>query len=156
LDKEIADESAMRERREQVEEENREIQRLLADLEAAHAEDAPLLQAAQDTWYKLSALQERFRSTEQLASERLRHLAATPDDERPGRDPDQLVAEAERVREQERSCARRSPTTRCGWPRRSSGGRSWNGSSRRPRARCGPAAKAIADRREGWPSSPET
>jgi len=101
LDKEIADESAMRDRRQQVEDENREVQRWLADLEAQHAEDAPLLQAAQDTWYKLSALQERFRSTEQLASERLRHLAATPDDERPGRDPDQLVAEAERVREQE-------------------------------------------------------
>src|SRR5689334_1303537 len=101
LDKEIADESAMRERREQVEAENREIQRMLAELEAAHADDAPLLQAAQDTWYKLSALQERFRSTEQLASERLRHLAATPDEERPGRDPDQLVAESERVREQE-------------------------------------------------------
>ena len=102
LDKEIADESAMRDRREQVEQENREIQRWLADLEAAHAEDAPLLQAAQDTWYQLSALQERFRSTEQLATERLRHLAAPGDEEqRPGRDPDQLVAEAERVREQE-------------------------------------------------------
>jgi chromosome segregation protein len=101
LDKEIADESAMRDRRQQVEDENREVQRWLADLEAQHAEDAPLLQAAQDTWYKLSALQERFRSTEQLASERLRHLAAAPDDERPGRDPEQLVAEAERVREQE-------------------------------------------------------
>ncbi|GGK89573.1 chromosome segregation protein SMC [Mangrovihabitans endophyticus] len=101
LDKEIADESAMRERRQQVEGENREVQRQLADLEAEHAEDAPLLQAAQDTWYRLSALQERFRSTEQLASERLRHLAAAPEDERPGRDPDQLAAEAERVREQE-------------------------------------------------------
>jgi chromosome segregation protein len=101
LDKEIADESAMRERRGQVEDENREVQRRLADLEFEHAEDAPLLQAAQDTWYKLSALQERFRSTEQLAGERHRHLSAAPDDERPGRDPDQLEAEAERVREQE-------------------------------------------------------
>jgi chromosome segregation protein len=101
LDKEIADESAMRDARGRVEEENHEVQRRLADLEAQHAEDAPLLQAAQDTWYKLSALQERFRSTEQLASERLRHLAAAPDEERPGRDPEQLVAEAERVREQE-------------------------------------------------------
>ncbi len=101
LDKEVADESAMRGRRSQVEDENREIQRLLADLETAHAQDAPLLSAAQDTWYKLSALQERFRSTEQLATERLRHLAATPDEERPGRDPEQLIAEAQRVREQE-------------------------------------------------------
>ncbi|MDT5042230.1 MAG: chromosome segregation protein, partial [Actinoplanes sp.] len=101
LDKEIADESAMRERRQQVEAQSTEVQHWLADLEAQHAEDAPLLQAAQDTWYQLSALQERFRSTEQLASERLRHLTAAPDDERPGRDPEMLEAEAERVREQE-------------------------------------------------------
>ncbi|TYC04764.1 chromosome segregation protein SMC [Micromonospora sp. WP24] len=101
LDREIADETAVRERREQVEAEHAEVQQRLAELEAALAEDAPLLAAAQDTWYKLSALQERFRSIEQLALERLRHLSATPDDERPGRDPDQLEAEAERVREQE-------------------------------------------------------
>ncbi|MFI7605540.1 chromosome segregation protein SMC [Micromonospora sp. NPDC049366] len=101
LDKEIADETALRERREQVEAEHTEVQQRLGELEAALAEDAPLLAAAQDTWYKLSALQERFRSIEQLARERLRHLSATPDDERPGRDPDQLEAEAERVREQE-------------------------------------------------------
>ncbi|HET9517140.1 MAG TPA: chromosome segregation protein SMC [Actinoplanes sp.] len=101
LDKEIADESAVRERRQQVEAENAEVQRLLADLEAAHAEDAPLLSRAQDTWYKLSTLQERFRSTQQLAGERLRHLATSGDEERPGRDPEQLAAEAERVREQE-------------------------------------------------------
>ncbi|GAB3801259.1 chromosome segregation protein SMC [Micromonospora zhanjiangensis] len=101
LDKEIADETAVRERREQVEAEHTEIQYRLAELEAALAEDAPLLAAAQDAWYKLSALQERFRSTEQLARERLRHLSATPDDERPGRDPDQLDAEAAKVRDQE-------------------------------------------------------
>ncbi|MEV0720786.1 chromosome segregation protein SMC, partial [Asanoa sp. NPDC050611] len=101
LDKEIADEAALRERREYVEDEHEQVQRRLAQLEAALAEDAPLLAAAQDAWYKLSALQERFRSTEQLASERLRHLSATPDDERPGRDPDELAAESERVRAQE-------------------------------------------------------
>ncbi|GIF73114.1 hypothetical protein Asi02nite_26320 [Asanoa siamensis] len=101
LDKEIADEAALRERREYVEDEHEQVQRRLTQLEAALAEDAPLLAAAQDAWYKLSALQERFRSTEQLASERLRHLSATPDDERPGRDPDELAAESERVRAQE-------------------------------------------------------
>jgi chromosome segregation protein len=101
LDKEIADETALRQRREQVERDHAEVQRRLADLEAALAEDAPLLARAQDTWYRLSALQERFRSTEQLASERLRHLSATPEDERHGRDPDELAAEAEEVRAQE-------------------------------------------------------
>ncbi|WP_431935087.1 chromosome segregation protein SMC [Micromonospora sp. RP3T] len=101
LDKEIADETALRERREQIEGEHGEVQGRLGELEAALAEDAPLLAAAQDTWYKLSALQERFRSIEQLARERLRHLSATGDDERPGRDPEQLEAESRRVREQE-------------------------------------------------------
>jgi chromosome segregation protein len=101
LDKEIADETALRQRREQVERDHVRISQRLAELEAELAQDAPLLAAAQDTWYKLSTLQERFRSTEQLASERLRHLSATPDDERPGRDPEMLAAEAETVREQE-------------------------------------------------------
>jgi chromosome segregation protein len=101
LDKEIADETALRQRRELLDRDNAEVQRRLGVLEAALAEDAPLLAAAQDTWYKLSALQERFRSTEQLASERLRHLSATPEDERHGRDPDELAAEAEEVRAQE-------------------------------------------------------
>ncbi|HEX5542398.1 MAG TPA: chromosome segregation protein SMC, partial [Micromonospora sp.] len=101
LDKEIADETALRERRQQVEQEHAEVQQRLTELETALAQDAPLLAAAQDTWYQLSALQERFRSTEQLARERLRHLSIIPDDERPGRDPEQLEAEAEAVREQE-------------------------------------------------------
>ncbi|HEY6594881.1 MAG TPA: chromosome segregation protein SMC [Asanoa sp.] len=101
LDKEIADETALRERREQVEHEHDQVQRRITALENALAEDAPLLAAAQDAWYRLSALQERFRSTEQLASERLRHLSATPEDERPGRDPQELAAEAERVRAEE-------------------------------------------------------
>ncbi|MGV9762450.1 chromosome segregation protein SMC [Micromonospora tulbaghiae] len=101
LDKEIADETALRERRELIEAEHGEVQGRLGELEAALAEDAPLLAAAQDTWYRLSALQERFRSIEQLARERLRHLSAAGDDERPGRDPEQLEAESRRVREQE-------------------------------------------------------
>ncbi|TML26028.1 MAG: chromosome segregation protein SMC, partial [Actinobacteria bacterium] len=101
LDKEIADESALRTRRQEVEEELGSVQARLAQLETAHAMDAPVLARAQETWYQLSALQERFRSTEQLASERHRHLSSTADDERPGRDPDQLAAEAEQVRAQE-------------------------------------------------------
>ena len=125
----------------------------LAELEAAHAEDAPVLAAAQDTWYKLSALQERFRSTAQLATERLRHLAAPPEDERPGRDPDQLDAEAERVREQEeelRDGAR--PTTRCAWPRPSSAARSWSASSPRPRGRWSPRSRRSPTGARAWPS----
>jgi chromosome segregation protein len=101
LDKEIADESALRTRRQEVEEELGTVQARLAQLETAHAQDAPILAKAQETWYQLSALQERFRSTDQLATERHKHLTSGTDDERPGRDPDQLAAEAEQVRAQE-------------------------------------------------------
>src|SRR4051812_18341943 len=91
LDREIADEAALRDRRRTVETDYAQAQRSLNELETAHAADAPALQAAQDAWYQLSALQERFRSTAQLAAERLRHLSAPAEDEQRGRDPEQLV-----------------------------------------------------------------
>ncbi|MBT8226383.1 MAG: chromosome segregation protein SMC, partial [Dactylosporangium sp.] len=101
LEKDIADETELRERREQVEHGTAEVNDRLARLEAAHLADAPILAEAQETWYGLSALQERFRSLHQLAGERLRHLSTGGDDERPGRDPEQLATEAQTVREQE-------------------------------------------------------
>lgn len=101
LDREVADEAALRDKRRSVEAEHAHAQRNLADLESAHAADAPALQQAQDTWYQLSTLQERFRSTAQLAAERLRHLSAPAEEEQRGRDPDLLVEEAEAVREEE-------------------------------------------------------
>ncbi len=101
LDKEVADETAVRERRKEVETHFAVVTERLQDLEAQHAEDAPALQQAQDLWYQLSALQERFRSTAQLAAERHRHLSAPSADERPGRDPEQLEAESKRVRAEE-------------------------------------------------------
>jgi chromosome segregation protein len=101
LDREVADEAALRDRRRSVEADHAHAQRQVAELETAHAADAPALQQAQDTWYQLSALQERFRSTAQLAAERLRHLSAPAEDEQRGRDPDLLVEEAERVRDEE-------------------------------------------------------
>ena len=45
-------------------------------LEDQLAVDAPRLAAAQDTWYRLSALEERLRGTVRLAVERERHLSA--------------------------------------------------------------------------------
>ena len=54
----------------------------------------PRLSAAQDTWYRLSALAERLRGTVQLAVQRVRHLSAPTEAHRPGRDPDELEREA--------------------------------------------------------------
>ncbi|MFD2091327.1 chromosome segregation protein SMC [Blastococcus deserti] len=97
LDKDVADETAARERRAVVERELSVVSRREAELEAELAAGAPRLQAASDTWYRLSALGERFRGIAQLAAERHRHLSAAAPAGTAGRDPDQLDAEAERV-----------------------------------------------------------
>ncbi|MFV2017096.1 chromosome segregation protein SMC [Micromonospora sp. LOL_023] len=149
LDKEIADETALRQRRTEVEAEHVEVQGRLAELEAALAEDAPLLAAAQDTWYKLAALQERFRSTEQLAGERLRHLSMVPDDERPGRDPDQLTAEAHRIREQEEELRAALTDDQIRLAEAVEGRQQLEAQLARAERALVAAAKAIADRREG-------
>jgi chromosome segregation protein len=102
LEAEVRDETALRERRSAVERDLAAAQERESALEAAAAEQAPALSRAQETWYRLSALEERLRGTATLAAERHRHLtAALPDENRPGRDPEQLERDAAAVREQE-------------------------------------------------------
>jgi chromosome segregation protein len=103
LAREVADESAVRERRTIVERDLAAAQARETELEAAIAADAPALARAQETWYRLSALEERFRGTHRLALERGRHLSAAEDDARTGRDPAAMEAEAAEVRAQEES-----------------------------------------------------
>ncbi|NEM07221.1 chromosome segregation protein SMC [Geodermatophilus normandii] len=97
LAKDVADETAARERRAVVEAELAGVTRRESALETALAADAPRLGGAQDTWYRLSALTERFRGIAQLAAERQRHLVAVAPAAPGGRDPEQLEAEADRV-----------------------------------------------------------
>ncbi|MEX5717596.1 chromosome segregation SMC family protein, partial [Geodermatophilus maliterrae] len=97
LAEDVADETAARARRAVVEAELAGVSRRESELEAALAADAPRLGAAQDTWYRLSALGERFRGVAQLAAERHRHLSAAGPATTGGRDPEQLEAEADRV-----------------------------------------------------------
>ncbi|HLU59806.1 MAG TPA: chromosome segregation protein SMC [Pseudonocardia sp.] len=100
LAREEADEASARARRAEVEEQLAAARVEQERLEAALAQDAPRLAAAQDTWYKLSALAERLAGTVRLAQERTRHLAE-PQERTPGRDPDELEAEADAVAEEE-------------------------------------------------------
>jgi chromosome segregation protein len=97
LDRDVADETAARAKRAQVETELALASRREAALESSLAGTAPVLRTASDTWYRLSALGERFRGVAQLAAERHRHLSAAAPAASPGRDPEQLDAEAERV-----------------------------------------------------------
>ncbi|HEY4459558.1 MAG TPA: chromosome segregation protein SMC, partial [Pseudonocardiaceae bacterium] len=93
--REEADENAARARRAEVEQAVQLGQAEQNELEERVAADAPRLAAAQDTWYRLSALEERLRGTVRLAAERERHLTAQVETPRGGRDPDELDAEAE-------------------------------------------------------------
>ncbi|WP_369131223.1 chromosome segregation protein SMC [Modestobacter roseus] len=102
LDKDVADETAARARRAVVEQSLAEASRAESALERQLAADAPQLAAAQEAWYRLSTLGERFRSVAQLAAERHRHLSAAPPAGPAGRDPEQLDAEADRVETTER------------------------------------------------------
>jgi chromosome segregation protein len=106
LQAEVADETALRERRAEVEHALGEARTRLAALEEAAQAEAPLVARTQETWYRLSSLLERLRSTEGVARERLRLLATETDEgEQAGRDPEQLAAQAASVREEERALA---------------------------------------------------
>ncbi|GDY32556.1 chromosome segregation protein SMC [Gandjariella thermophila] len=105
LAREEADEAAARARRAEVESALQLAQAQQTELEEQLAADAPRLTRAQDTWYKLSALQERLRGTVRLAAERHRHLTTETDEPRGGRDPEHLEAEAERAAAQEAELA---------------------------------------------------
>ncbi|ACU39760.1 chromosome segregation protein SMC [Actinosynnema mirum DSM 43827] len=91
------DEAAARARRAEVERSLQQAQVQQNELEEVVSADAPKLQQAQDTWYRLSALEERLRGTVRLAVERERHLKASVDAPRGGRDPEELEAEAEQT-----------------------------------------------------------
>lgn len=98
---EIADEAALKERKEAAEEELREALRREALLEDEVRGLTPRLQRAQQTWYELSQLAERVRGTVSLADARVKSATSAPVEERRGRDPEDLEREAARVREQE-------------------------------------------------------
>ncbi|HEY1574982.1 MAG TPA: chromosome segregation protein SMC [Pseudonocardiaceae bacterium] len=95
LARDEADESAARARRAEVEQAMQYAQAEQNELEELLAADEPKLTAAADTWYRLSALEERLRGTVRLAEERARHLSAEVSAPQGGRDPETLEAEAE-------------------------------------------------------------
>jgi chromosome segregation protein len=94
LAREEADEAVARARRAEVEGALDADRARQAGLEQQLNATTPRLAAAQDTWYRLSALAERLRGTVQLAVQRARHLSAPTEQHRPGRDPDELEREA--------------------------------------------------------------
>ncbi|MBD8869024.1 chromosome segregation protein SMC [Nocardioides donggukensis] len=151
LEQEMADESVLLARREQVEADLAAAREQEAALEAALREDLPALAAAQETWYALSGLRERLRGTQSLAHERVRNAAATSEDsDQPGaRDPEELEAEAARVAEQEAAISAELEAQRSAMDRAVTARRAAEDAAAEEERRVAGLQRAAADRREG-------
>ncbi|MEV6498569.1 chromosome segregation protein SMC [Streptomyces prunicolor] len=101
LNTEIADEAALKGRKEAAELELRKALQREGLLEDEVRQLTPRLQRAQQTWYELSQLAERVRGTISLADARVKSATSAPPEERRGRDPEDMEREAARIREQE-------------------------------------------------------
>ncbi|WP_081795378.1 chromosome segregation protein SMC [Nocardioides sp. URHA0020] len=151
LRQEMADESILVQRREQVEAEVARGREQEAVLEAALREDLPALSRAQETWFALSGLRERLRGTQSLAAERVRNAAGTADVEeaRSGRDPEQLEAEAAQVREQEQRITAEVDAHRAALEEAVTGRRAAEDAAAEEDRKIAALQRAAADRREG-------
>ncbi len=148
LEQELADESALVERRAEVERALAATRETEAALEEALRDDLPALARAQETWFGLSGLRERLRGTANLAAERVRNAASQPEVPE-GRNPDELEAEAGRVQAQEEEILAEVATNRAALEQavevRQAAEHAFGEEERRVTA----LQRAAADRREG-------
>ncbi|HEX4685771.1 MAG TPA: chromosome segregation protein SMC [Nocardioides sp.] len=150
LEQELADESILVERREEVEVALARAQEGEARLEAALREDLPALARAQETWFGLSSMRERLRGTASLAAERVRNAAGSEDESLDlGRDPDELEAEAERVRAEESAIASEVEAHRAALEHAVTDRRTAEEAATEEDRRIAGLQRAAADRREG-------
>jgi chromosome segregation protein len=149
LDREAADEAAVRERRAEVEASLAAAQQRETELEAESEAAAPVLARAQDTWFRLASIKERLKGVAELALERHRHATETRAEERRGRDPEDMEREAAEIREQEQGLRGELEDARAALAgaerERTEAEQVLKAEERRLEA----AARAAADRREG-------
>jgi chromosome segregation protein len=153
LEQELADETILVERREEVEAAMEQARAGEARLEAALREDLPALARAQETWFGLSGMRERLRGTASLAAERVRNGAGSDDEsgaaaER-GRSPEELEAEAEQARVQESGIAAEVDIQRTALEQAVTGRRTSEEAAAEEDRRVAGLVRAAADRREG-------
>ncbi len=102
LEQEVADETALIERRTAVEDALADVRQRLSDVERRSAEAAPELTRAHDRFVRLQSLRDRMESTGSVAAERVRLLSQDEEHETTsGRDPEELRAQAAQAREAE-------------------------------------------------------
>jgi len=101
LQAEVADESALREKQGEVESKIAALRERENRAEELERELGPGLANSQETWFALSRLRERYLGLVQLGAEKVRNLAPEPEEEKSGREPEALEAEARALRSQE-------------------------------------------------------
>jgi chromosome segregation protein len=149
LARDEADQEAARAKRAEVERSLQFAQSEEKSLEEKVAADAPKVARAQETWYRLSALEERLNGTLRLAAERHKYLTAQAEEQHSGRDPEMLEAEAEEVAAREEQLeeeVRQARDALAEVEQRRSGFESALKAAEREHMA---AVRAIADRREG-------
>ncbi|MEU5113239.1 chromosome segregation protein SMC [Streptomyces longwoodensis] len=149
LQAEVADEAALKERKEAAEQELRKALQREALLEEEVRRLAPRLQRAQQTWYELSQLAERVRGTISLADARVKSATSAPPEERRGRDPEDMEREAARVREQEAELEAALEAAQRALDDTVAHRAELEGALAAEERRLKDAARALADRREG-------
>ncbi|USQ75205.1 chromosome segregation protein SMC [Ornithinimicrobium cryptoxanthini] len=154
LEQELADETAMINRRTAAQQSLTAAQSAVAALEAEAAEAAPALNAAQDQFYALSALVERTSATADLARERVRLLASESEEEAvggsgEGRDPDKLRSQAAALREQEQQLEQEVASVGEALHSAEQARRDAESAHQEEQQRLIRLARAAADRREG-------
>ncbi|WP_371630708.1 AAA family ATPase [Streptomyces sp. NBC_00341] len=146
---EIADEAELKRRREAAEAELKAALGREAELEDEVRRLTPRLQRAQQTWYELSQLAERVRGTISLADARVKSATAPPEEERRGRDPEDMEREAARIREQEAELTAALEAAEHALEDTASHRSELERELAAEERRLKDAARALADRREG-------
>ena len=112
LEQEVADETAVIERRTTVENALESLRSRITEVERQAADAAPELGRSQDRFVRLQSLRDRLESTASVARERVRLLSQDDVDEATtGRDPDELRAQAAQAREAEQKLLAEVATT---------------------------------------------
>jgi chromosome segregation protein len=101
LEREEADEAAIRARRAELEAALADAREREDAFDVAVQAQAAELARAQETWFALSSLTDKLRAVQGLAAERVRLLATDAEPERSGRDPDELDRQAAELRAEE-------------------------------------------------------
>ncbi|MFC7327850.1 chromosome segregation protein SMC [Marinactinospora rubrisoli] len=149
LEQEEADEAEVRRRRSAAERALADAQERETQLETAAAEAAPLLSRAQDAYHGLSRLTERLNGVAGLAAERHRNLSGDVEEERRGRDPEELEREAAEVRAQEEELQEQLDEARSRLEEVVAERAATEAALEQEERRIAAAARAAADRREG-------